>query len=258
MLEHSLETCPTTSSQLRLLEVFQGISSREFIQSTLHAQCSSLVLSLVNEMKQLTETFHSQMTKPPLAQSLPPVFSTLLWLYGLKQRALQPVERLKAISFSMLLDSDNGKTLGQLQAQLLKDIALCETRTVNEWKLGIDTQLKDGIKKPLLKRSHLSENTEFYLLEVNLDTNLLVALRDAYYLSLPPLCVSLPESVQSLVNSINLSQIWSNAVKLEAVANKHNEIIDGMSDIEKQLFEAKLIKMEMVSYTYNIYGLFMS
>jgi dynein heavy chain len=245
VLEHSLDVCPTTGSQLQLLEVFQGISSREFVQTTLHSQCSSLVLSLVNEMKELTETFHCQTTKPLFGQGLPPVFSIVLWLYGLKQRALQPLEHLKAISLSILLESDNGKALEQLQAQLLTDLALCETRTVNEWKLGIATQIKNSINKPLLKLSDLSKSG-FSLVEVNLNTDLTVAVREAYYLSMPPLCASLPETVQSLVNSISLPQIWSNAVKLEAIANKHNEIIDGMSDIEKQLFEAKLVKMETI------------
>lgn len=245
MLERSLELCPTTGSQLWLLEVFQGISSREFIKTSLHSQYSSLVESLVSEVEQLTETFHCQMAEPPLAHNLPPVSGALMWLYGVKQRVSLPVQRLEAISLS-LLESENGRKLRQLQARLFEEIAQCETKTVNKWQTSIESRLKEKMNEPLLKLSPSSESSDMYLLEVNLDPHLLVVLREASYLSLPPLSVSLPETVQSLVDSIDLSQIWSTVVKLEAIANKHNEIVSGMTDVEKQLFELKLFKMKSV------------
>ena len=228
---------------MRVLRIFHGISGREVVLVSLHTEYSCLVASSVTELEHLAETFHLN-TACSLARHLPPASGMVMWLSGLRQRMLEAVEQVAAVS-SSLLENDNGKRLRQLQAELLEKIAQCETHTVDKWVRNIPCQLlKDKLNEPLWKKSFSSgSSNQFCQLEVNLDSHLLVVLREVEYFS----DLLLSEDLESLVTGINASQLQATAVKLEEIAYKYNEIITGITETEGQLFESKLFKIKMVS-----------
>ncbi|KAI0240669.1 Dynein beta chain, flagellar outer arm [Lamellibrachia satsuma] len=86
VLRQSFHQCPTIGAQLRLLEVFEGISSRELVQLHLKDKDDILVTSFTKEVIQVRSLFQSGQMKPPLHKNMPPVVSNLMWVYALKQR----------------------------------------------------------------------------------------------------------------------------------------------------------------------------
>ena len=84
VLRQSFHQCWDTKARLRLLEVFEGISGRELLQSNLKDIFDSMVHSFTTELADIRIFFESHADNPPRHLQLPPVASKLLWLRGLK------------------------------------------------------------------------------------------------------------------------------------------------------------------------------
>ncbi len=76
--------------------------------------------------------------------------------------------------------------------------------------------------------------------------------RDHYDLSplQPPLHVRLPTEVRQLLKSINLDDLLQRYTNLEAVVYTYSQITQGMSEVDKMLFQSKVQLVDGVSYSY--------
>ena len=86
VLRQAFSQCPTIGAQLRLLEVFEGISARELVQVHLRDKDRQLVTLFTKELATVRSMFHENAKSPPPHVNMPPVVSKLLWVNALKQR----------------------------------------------------------------------------------------------------------------------------------------------------------------------------
>ena len=86
VLRQSFQQCPTIASQLRLLEVFEGVSGREMVQEYLKDKDQQLINMFTNELIAVRSMFLAKMKESPLHRNLPPIVSRLTWVGALKRR----------------------------------------------------------------------------------------------------------------------------------------------------------------------------
>ena len=86
VLHQSFQQCPTIGAQLRLLEVFEGVSGREMVQEYLREKDKQLISSFTQELIAVRSMFLAKRNSPPNHVNLPPVVSRLTWVGALKKR----------------------------------------------------------------------------------------------------------------------------------------------------------------------------
>lgn len=86
IISQSFGQCPTVGAQLRLLEVFEGISNREMVQSNLQNNDRILLQSFSDELLHVKTMFSYLSRSPPLHKNTPALISKLQWVNGLRQR----------------------------------------------------------------------------------------------------------------------------------------------------------------------------
>ncbi len=65
----------------------------------------------------------------------------------------------------------------------------------------------------------------------------------------PPLNVRLPTAVRQLVRSVDVGELGQRYTSLEAIVQAYNELLHGMSGVDRMLFQHKLQLVDSVSYT---------
>lgn len=86
IISQSFAQCPTVGAQLRLLEVFEGISSRELVQANLKRRDVALIQSFAAELVQVKTLFTYLAKTPPTHKNMPGVVSSIQWIHGLRSR----------------------------------------------------------------------------------------------------------------------------------------------------------------------------
>ena len=84
-------------------------------------------------------------------------------------------------------------------------------------------------------------------MEVNLDPTLCEVLHEASHLSRAPLRVSLPPAVRHVLRSVDTPELWERSNSLQAVVQMYHSVRDGLSDVDKLLFQHRLQLAENVS-----------
>eukprot|EP00794_Sanderia_malayensis_P011161 gene11161-12333_t len=239
VLKESFKQCWDIRSKLRLLEVFQGTSSRELVQVEIDDTVSNFVFDLTSDVME-TRNMFKEGIKVTHAH-IPPLANELLWLHSLKARLKVPIEKLKLASPASL-KGDDGWKLRDMYSDLVKDIDKAEAVLFKRWQSNIGDDLRLGLKKSLLTCSISDDG--FEILHVNMDDNLEEILKEVQYLQRPPFELRLPDSIRSLIRNTDPSVLRTNAARLETVVSEYNAILRTISDIEKPLFEAKINAME--------------
>lgn len=86
IINQSFTQCPTIGTQLRLLEVFEGISNRDLVQTHIKEQDQVLLRRFTDELLQVKTMFHFLVKNPPSHKNTPAVVSKMKWVYALRQR----------------------------------------------------------------------------------------------------------------------------------------------------------------------------
>ncbi|XP_075192459.1 uncharacterized protein LOC142291659 [Anomaloglossus baeobatrachus] len=247
ILRNSLDQCPTIASQLKLLEVFEGVTRRDVVKAHLKDKDSQLLNMFLEELSQVKDMFQVMANNPPLHVNMTPTISKLFWIKGLQARISDPMMKLRTIS-PLTLEGDKGWELRYLYTELSEELERFEDRLVTSWLSAVNKELSDSLKLPLLKPSASSHDTEEYLctIEINLNPELLVYLREEEYFSKPPFTLKLPESIGCLINHMNNNRFKVLCTRLEMVASKYNEIVKTISSHQRALFEKKLLKISEI------------
>ena len=82
---------------------------------------------------------------------------------------------------------------------------------------------------------------------VNLDPTLQEVLREAHCLSHPPLSVRLPPVVRHLMRSVNPQELGERYASLGVVVQAYHDLEEGLSDVDRLLFQHQLQQAESVS-----------
>ncbi|XP_053311944.1 dynein axonemal heavy chain 9-like [Spea bombifrons] len=244
VLKTSFHQCPTIASQLRLLEVFEGISRRDVVKDHLKDKDQHLVSMFIEELTQVNDLYLAMANNPPLHINMTPAMSKLLWIKGLHARISEPMAKLKLVS-PLTLEGDCGWKLRHLYKETEEELERFRDRHMKSWLAAVDMELSDALKVPLFRSSGLKhDDDDEYLdkIELNLNPDLLVYLREAEYFMGPPFWVKLPESIQSLMKSTDITKFKVLVTRLETVVSKYNEVMKMITDHQMALFEKKLLK----------------
>ncbi|XP_033103095.1 dynein heavy chain 9, axonemal-like [Anneissia japonica] len=259
VLRQSFQQCPTIGSQLRLLEVFEGISSRELVQKHLKDKDSQLVMSFTSELISVRNMFIKGNRSPPQHSHFPPVVSRLIWIRALRRRIQEPMEKLKRVS-PHSLEGDTGWHLRDQFAEAMKEFTNYEEKTITDWQVNIQAELHDRVKQPLLVADEFSDDVEMrpQLVHVNLDPDLLLLLREVHYLSQEPFNIKLPDNVRTMLRHTDGNSLRTMGARLETIVAKYNSVMRCLVEFEKPLFERKLNKIDHLfdqglnHYTWNM------
>ena len=107
VLNQGFEDCATVFAAFKLIESFEGLLEREFIQADLERRQADLLRAYASDLKDVSEIFHRQRATsaagkyleregPPLYVNMPPVSGALFWTRGLVERIEEPMAKLKA------------------------------------------------------------------------------------------------------------------------------------------------------------------
>ncbi|XP_077155311.1 uncharacterized protein LOC143817709 [Ranitomeya variabilis] len=247
ILRNSLDQCPTIASHLKLLEVFEGVTRRDVVKDHLKDKDSHLLNMFLEELSQLKDMFQVMASSPPLHVNMTPTISKLFWIKGLRARISEPMMKLRRVS-SLTLEGDKGWELRHLYTELTEELERFENRLVTSWFSTVSNELSDSLKLPLLKPSASNHDPEEYLcpIEINLNPDLPVHLREAEYFFKPPFTLKFPESNGSLIDHMNKNRFKVLCTHLEMVASKYNEVVKAISSHQRALFEKKLLKISEI------------
>ncbi|XP_068122143.1 uncharacterized protein [Hyperolius riggenbachi] len=246
ILRRSFDQCPTVASQLRLLEVFEGISRRDIVKDHLKEKDLQLYTMFMEEIRQVRDMYLEMSDNPPLHLNMTPTICKLLWIKGLRARISDPLAILKKVS-PITLDGDMGWDLRHLYTATSEDLERFEESLVTSWLSGVNKDLSDSLKLPLLKAfDSMHDFEECLQIDINLNPSLLVYLREAEYFSKPPLTMKLPESIGSVISKMDINRLKLLFTRLETVVSKYNEVIKSISNHQRALFEKKLAKISEI------------
>ncbi|KAM4702001.1 uncharacterized protein O3C94_002925 [Discoglossus pictus] len=247
ILRGSFDQCPTIASQLRLLEVFDGISRRDVVKDHLKDKDHQLVSMCIAELTQVNDMYQEMADSPPLLINMTPTVSKLFWIKGLKTRISDPMMKLRTVS-PISLEGDMGWKLRHLYKETLAQLERFEISVMTSWLSAVDKEVNESMKLPLLRCAGVKSESEKYLykIELNLNPELLVLLREVDYLLKPPFMITLPEYVGSLMRSLDINKLKMLSARLEIVVSKYNEFIKTVSHQQMSLFEKKLLKINEI------------
>ena len=89
VLSHSFQQCRTIGSQLRILQVFEGVNNREVIRKAIEKEDHFIINSFVNELMNVNDMIDRCRAAPdkvPEHVNVPLVVSKLRWQYSLHKR----------------------------------------------------------------------------------------------------------------------------------------------------------------------------
>ncbi|KAL3885754.1 hypothetical protein ACJMK2_025795 [Sinanodonta woodiana] len=247
ILRLSYNQCPTVEAQLRLLEVFEGVSSRDLVQVHLQDKDRQLVQSFTQELNNVRGMFQEDQVNPPTHLNMPPVVSSLMWVHALKKRITIPMEKLRRVS-PHSLEGDAGWQMRDSYNECMKELTDYEDRLIADWQGEITAELTLRLKQPLLIAEEYDEDEEErpQVVHVNLDPQLILLLRETHYLNQEPFNIRLPEAAKELLRNTNAFELRVTATRLETIVSKYNTIMKTMTQFEKPLFERKLAKIDIL------------
>ncbi len=184
MLRQGFDDCATVFAAFKLIESFEGLLEREFIQADLERKHVDLIKAYGQDLRDVQDSFNShkalsapgkylERQGPPLYVNMPPVSGALFWVRGLIERIEEPMVKLRQ-TLRLMLDSEEAKEVNKVYTSLLAALREFEASQFTSWGKGVDEVSQVKLKQPLLVRD---ENTR--LLHVNFDPLLVRLLREA-------------------------------------------------------------------------------
>ncbi|XP_071095883.1 uncharacterized protein [Haliotis cracherodii] len=245
ILRQAFCQCPTVEAQLRLLEVFEGVSSRELVQAHLRDKDEQLVRAFTAELQQVRTMFNENAISPPSHYNMPPVVSRLMWVVALRERIRVPWEKLRHVS-PHSVEGNGNMQMRETYNDCIQELEAYEGKLVTDWQNNITSELTLRLKQPLLIAEEYDEDldTRPQIVHVNLDPQLLLLLREIHYLANEPFNIHLPSAAKELIRNTNSFELSVTATRLETIVSKYNTIMRTIGTFEKPLFERKLDKID--------------
>ncbi|KAH9514965.1 hypothetical protein Btru_021540, partial [Bulinus truncatus] len=245
ILRLSFDQCPNIQAQLRLLEVFEGISGRELVQQYLKDIDKTVVMNFTVELEQVQAIFQENSISPPAHHNMPYTVSKLMWSRALRERIEIPMKKMKQVS-PHSLEGDTGWHMRDLYTDIMKDLDRFENEVITKWEFSIMSDLTQKLKEPLLIAEEYDEETDLrpQVIHVNLDSELLLLLKEIHYLSQEPFSIHLPEPAKELLRNTNSQHLSVTAARLETIVSKYNAIMRSITAFEKPMFERKLAQID--------------
>ena len=241
VLNQGFEDCATVSAAFKLIESFEGLLEREFIQADLERKNLELLKAYGTDLRDVQDTFTRQKSRsaegfyleregPPLYDNMPPVAGALFWAKGLVDRVNGPMGKLQG-TMKGLLESEEAKEVLKAHASLLQMLKEFVNDQHTAWAKGVDDVSEAKLKQPLLRRE-----ADTSLLAVNFDPELVRLLREVKYL------IELDREVPDVALKLNKNAETFRVQRgsLELIVGKYNHIMQTMLDVEQPLLQQQL------------------
>ena len=107
VLNTGFDDCATLTAAFKLIDSFEGLLEREFIQADLERKHLELLSAYGADLRDVQDTFTRQKDRsaegfyleregPPLYDNMPPVAGALYWAKGLNDRVRSPMLKMQA------------------------------------------------------------------------------------------------------------------------------------------------------------------
>ena len=242
VLNQGFDDCATVYGAFKLIESFEGLLEREFIQADLERKHLELLNAFGADLRDVQDTFTRQKSVsaegfyleregPPLYDNMPPVAGALFWARGLLNRVTDPMKRMQA-SMKHVLEQEEAHEVVKAYEGLLGMITEFETEQHSAWCTGVEDVSQAKLKQPLLRRT----TDGLGLLAVNFDPALVCLLREVKYLL--ELGHVVPDSALELNKRAEKFRVQRGSLQL--ITNKYNHIMQTMLDVEQPLLAQQL------------------
>ena len=241
VLNQGFDDCATVFAAFKLIESFEGLLEREFIQADLERKHLDLLKAYGQDLRDVQDTFtrekagsaigfYLERDGPPLYMNMPPVAGALFWVRGLTDRIEEPMAKLKQ-TMKAMLESEEAREITKTYANVLA--ALHEFAAVQHsgWGKGVEDVSQAKLKQPLLRR-----DADTQLLVVNFDPELVRLLREVKYLL--ELKMDVPDTAMELNKKAETFRVQRGSLQL--IVGKYNHIMQTMLEVEQPLLQAQL------------------
>lgn len=175
--------------------------------------------------------------RSPISSNAPPIAGALNWTKGLYERVSDPMERLSALSAS-ILEREEYKDVQKLYNSLVKNLREFDDIKIREWESGVEANTEEQLNKFLLYREE-TELAEEGFIRVNFDPILVRLLREVKYLKL--LNIEVPERASTLYAKVDMYRTQTG--NLELCVNLYNDILATLLPVEKPLLADRIKQM---------------
>ena len=171
--------------------------------------------------------------KSPIFHNYPPIAGTLTWCKGLKDRVIEPFDKLATLGQG-ITDREEYKDIQKLYTNILKTIKDYEESKLLLWEKEVEESSQEKLKQPLLCKD------ENGLLKVNFDPALVRLLREVKYLKL--LGISVPETAEVIFDKVAVYRYQT--VSLDLIVQNYNKIITCLNEVEEPLVKRRIQAMD--------------
>ncbi|RPH15646.1 MAG: hypothetical protein CBC49_005055 [Alphaproteobacteria bacterium TMED89] len=245
VLNQGFDDCATVFASFKLIESFEGLLEREFIQADLERKHLELLKAYGKDLRDVQDTFTRQRSKsaegfylerngPPLYMNMPPVAGALYWARGLLDRVREPMDKLNAM-LKVMLESEEAKEVTKSYGSLFSAIREFEAEQHANWSKDVEDISQAKLKQPLLRREEATQ-----LLAVNFDPELVCLLREVKYLL--ELGHTVPDSALHLNKSAETFRVQRGSLQL--IVGKYNHIMQTMRQVEQPLLQSQLKQID--------------
>lgn len=174
----------TLYGRFKLLDSFEGLLTRPIIQDELEKKHIVLLEMYKLDLKTVQTIFlegkvlvDKQDERAPIFHNMPPIAGALTWCKGLRDRILEPIEKL-ALLGQGITEREEYKDVQKLFQSITKSIKDYEETKILSWQKEVEQSSQEKLKQALLSKD------ENGLLKVNFDPALVRLLREVKYLIL--------------------------------------------------------------------------
>jgi dynein heavy chain len=240
VLNQGFDDCATVFAAFKLIESFEGLLEREFIQADLERKHLDLLKAYSSDLRDVQDIYTRQKDQsavgfyleregPPLYCNMPPVAGAIYWVKGLKLRIEEPMFKLKA-TLKTMLESEEAKDVMKTYGNLIEALDKYAHEVHSSWEKGVEDVSQANLKNPILRRD------EKGLLAVNFDPELIRLLREVKYLL--ELGKGAPASALELNKKAETYRVQRGC--LQVISDKYNHIMHTMLEVEQPLLAAQL------------------
>ena len=240
VLNQGFDDCATVFAAFKLIESFEGLLEREFIQADLERKHLELLKAFGQDLRDVQDTFTRQKSHsaegfyleregPPLYDNMPPVAGALFWAKGLQDRVTEPMGKLQS-TMKAVLEAEEAKEITKSYGSLNTTMTEFIEEQHNAWCKGVEDVSQAKLKQPLLRRE------ENGLIAVNFDPELVRLLREVKYLL--ELKREVPATALELNKKAETFRVQRGS--LQMITNKYNHIMQTMLDVEQPLLANQL------------------
>jgi dynein heavy chain len=234
VLTQGFDDCAIIYARFKLLDSFEGLLERPIIQDELEKKHVALVEAYNSDLKVVQETFIALRDDPPIAWNLPHIAGALAWCRGLRDRIVQPMEKLLQLNRT-IMEREEAKDAVKVYGSIMETLTAYEEEKIKEWSSHVEDTSQTKLKLPLLGRDKKTT-----LLRVNFDPELVSLLREVKYFLLMHLEV--PKTALDIYKKAETYRRQTG--NLDLIVNMYNNMITHLLPVEAPLMKTLLTKID--------------